>query len=141
MNIKAYKRFGLSIALALAILGAAGGSSVFAQDWRWSNSNSDIRMESRRKQMVDRGNYDGRIAGERDAKARLRYHPAGSIRYQRGGVDYRSGFEDGYDYAYRIYAGAYVNRFNNSYGVREVNQNYLGRPDGYYDRSGRFHRY
>src|SRR5262249_3702583 len=64
-----------------------------------------------------------------------------SIRYQLGGVDYRMGFQQGYDEAYRQYSGSYAYRFNDSNGVREVNQNYLGRPDGYYDRSGRFHRY
>ena len=145
MNIKAFKRISLSIALASAILGAAGGatsgSSVFAQVRQLRERNSDIRMESRRRQLEDRGYYDGRIAGQRDAKARLRYYPAGSIRYQLGGVDYRRLFQQGYDEAYRQYSGSYVYRFNDSNGVREVNQNYLGRPDGYYDRSGRFHKY
>lgn len=141
MNFKAYRRFGLSIALASAILGAAGGSTVFAQGLQLREGASDIRIDSRRRQLEGRGYYDGRIAGQRDAKARLRYHPAGSMRYQLGGVDYRRGFQQGYDEAYRQHAGYYVNRFNDLNGVRDVNQNYLGRPDGYYDRAGRFHRY
>ena len=46
MNIKAFKRISLSIALASAILGvaggAAGGSSVFAQGRQLRERNSDI---------------------------------------------------------------------------------------------------
>ena len=139
MNIKTYKRLGLSIALATAFSGAA--SPIFAQGLELRERNNDIRLDSRQRQLEDQGFYDGKIAGRRDAQAGLKRHPAGSIRYQLGGVDYRRGFQRGYDEAYRQFTGDYAYRFDDSNSVRENKQNYLGRPDGYYDRSGRFHRY
>jgi hypothetical protein len=141
MNIKAFnfKRTGLSIALAAAFLGAAG-SSAFAQDWQWRDRNADIRIDGRRQQLEEqKGFKDGLIAGRRDARAHLKYHPAGSIRYQLGGISYRRGFQNGYAQAYRQFDDEYVYRNNSSSDARDVNRNYQYRQGGYYDRSGNFH--
>lgn len=144
MNIKAFnfKRTGLSIALAAAFLGAVGGSNAFAQDWQLRDQNADIRIDSRRQRLEEQKGYkDGLIAGKRDARARLRYYPAGSIRYQLGGFDYRRGFQNGYSQAYRQFADNYAYRNSDSYGDRDVNRNEQYRQGGYYDRSGNFHSY
>jgi hypothetical protein len=140
MNIKNFKRIGFSIALAAAFLVAAGASSAFAQDLRYRDGYG--RVDSRWPTPEARKGFnDGKIAGRRDAQARLKYNPAGSIRYQLGGVDYRRAFQDGYEKEYRQFAdnNEYRSEYrsNNSY----VNPNNLYRQGGYYDRSGNFHKY
>jgi hypothetical protein len=140
MNIKVLGRTGLLIALGVAFLWAAGGSTALAQDWQWRDRNSDIRIDNRRQQLEERKGFnDGLIAGRRDAKANLRYHPAGSIRYQLGGSGYRKGFQSGYAQAYRQFSDNYAYRNRDSYGDRDANRNEQYRQGGYYDRSGNFH--
>jgi hypothetical protein len=144
MKIENFKRIGFSIALAAAFLVAASASSAVAQDLRYRDGYG--RVDSRWLTLEERKGFnDGKIAGRRDAKAHLRNNPAGSIRYQLGGVDYRLAFQKGYEQEYRQFAdnNEYRNEYrsNNSYNVREVNPNNLYRQGGYYDRSGNFHRY
>jgi hypothetical protein len=142
MNIKAFKMTRLSIALAAAFLVAAGSSNAFAQGWQLQDRDGDGRVDSRREMVEERRGYDdGRIAGRRDALAHFSFYPAGSARYQRGGVDYRQGFQRGYAQAYRQSSNNYGYRNNDLYGPRDVYRNDQYRQGGYYDRSGNFHRY
>jgi hypothetical protein len=141
MDIKAVKRIGLSIAMASAFLVIAGSSSAFAQDGPYRDGYG--RIDSRWQEIeYQRGVNDGRIAGKRDALAHLNYNPPGSIRYQqRVGIDYRQGFLKGYAQTYRQFANNYVYRDNNRDDYRYGYRNDQYRQDGYYDRSGNFHRY
>jgi hypothetical protein len=147
MNIKTMKTTGLSMALATAFLVAAGGSSAFAQDWRGLDRDRDGRIDSSRELLEERRGFnDGLIAGRRDALARLSFKPSASIRYQRGGFDYRQGFQNGYAQAYRRNANNFWSRDNDWYS-RNDNSNRDGyrndqyRQRGYYDQWGNFHRY
>jgi hypothetical protein len=140
MNIDNLKRIGFSIALAATFLVAAGASNAFAQDIRYRDGYG--RVDSRYLTPEERKGFnDGKIAGRRDAKARLRYNPAGSIRYQLGGVDYRLAFQEGYEQEYRQYSDNNEYRSNDPYGRRFFNQSNVYRQGGYYDRSGRYHSY
>ena len=140
MNIDNFKKIGFSIALATAFLVAAGNSNAFAQDIRYRDGYG--RVDSRYLTPEERKGFnDGKIAGRRDARAGLRYNPAGSIRYQLGAVDYRLAFQEGYEQEYRQFADNNEYQSNNSYGSRVSNQNNVYRQGGYYDRSGRFHSY
>jgi hypothetical protein len=142
MTIKVFRKFGLLIAIGVAFLGAAGGSSAFAQDWQWRDRYNDNRIDNRRQQLEERKGFnDGLIAGRRDALAHLRYYAAGSIRYQLGGFGYRKGFQNGYAQAYRQFADNRMYRDNGSYGDRDSVRNDQYRQGGYYDRSGNFHSY
>jgi hypothetical protein len=141
MDIKAVKRIGISIAMAAAFLGVAGSSSAFAQDSPYRDGYG--RVDSRWQEIeYQRGVNDGRIAGKRDALAHFSYNPPGSIRYQqRGAVDYRQGFLKGYAQTYRQFANNYGYRDNDCDNYRYGYRNDQYRQDGYYDRSGNFHRY
>jgi len=141
MNINAFKRIGLSIAMAAAFLGVAGSSSAFAQDGPYRDGYR--RVDSRWQEVeYGRGVEDGRIAGKRDALAHFSYYPAGSIRYQqRGDADYRQGFLKGYAQAYRQFADNLRYRDNDWDDYRYGYRNDQYRQGGYYDRSGNFHRY
>jgi len=108
MNIKTIKTMVLSIVMAAAFLIAAGSSNVFALNLQWP----DRAFYSR---AYNQGLKDGRIAGRRDALARVSYYPAGSSRYQVGGYDYRQGFNRGYAQAYWQIADNYAYRYGRGY--------------------------
>jgi hypothetical protein len=146
MKIKTLKTTGISIALAAAFLVAAG-SSAFAQDRRdgYGYGAIDSRWQGVEYQ---RGIDDGRIAGKRDALAHFSFSPAGSIRYQQRGTDYRQGFQKGYAQTYRQFADNDRYRDDARYrdndyrnGYRDGYRNDQSRQGGYYDRSGNFHSY
>jgi hypothetical protein len=140
MNVRTMKTTGLSIALATAFLVVAGGSIVFAQDLRGGVRGYDGRIYSSREQLEERKGFnDGRIAGRRDAIARLSYKPSASIRYQLGGFYYRQGFQSGYAQAYGQISNNNGYRNNDRYGGND----YYGRnlQRGNYDQWGNFRRY
>jgi hypothetical protein len=111
MRVKTVKTAGLSIALAVALLVAVGGSNAFALSLQWPARvmNARERLEARR------GFNDGLIAGRRDALARFSFYPAGSSRYQVGGFNYRQGFRRGYSQAYWKVANSYAHYNSNGY--------------------------
>jgi hypothetical protein len=100
MNIKALITTGLSIALATAVLVAAGASSAIAQDWRRRDRDGDGRIDSRRERLEERRGFnDGQTKGRVDAIARREFNPSPNRRFVSN--DYRQGFQRGYVQAYR----------------------------------------
>src|SRR5215471_8411477 len=66
MIIKAIRTTGLSIALAASFLVAAGGTSAFAQDWRWHDHDRDGWREERRERRDWREDRRERFEDRRD---------------------------------------------------------------------------
>ena len=119
MNIKAIKTTGLSFALAVAFLvaaGAASNSTAFAQDWRFRDRDHDGRIDTRRERIEEqRGFNDGLNAGKLDALAHRRFNPFGSNRYRFGSSDYRQGFQKGYAQAFHQFENNYGHRYGRGY--------------------------
>ena len=106
MNIKAFKKTGISFALATAFLvaaGAADSSSASAQGWRGFDRDRDGRIDTRRDLIQERRGFnDGLTKGRADAIAHRRFSPFPYRRFVSN--DYRQGFQRGYAQAYRQFA-------------------------------------
>ena len=106
MNFKAIKTTGITFALAMAFLvaaGAADSSSASAQGWRRVDRDRDGRIDTRRELVQERMGFNAGLAeGRRDAIANRRYSPFPNRRFVSN--DYRQGFQRGYAQAYRQFA-------------------------------------
>src|SRR5205085_2696380 len=79
MNIGTLKKTVVSLSLAgMFLIGAAGSSSVLAQDWRWYDRDHDNRWEHREEQ---RGYFDGLTRGREDARDHRFFNPNNSSHF------------------------------------------------------------
>lgn len=107
MNIQNFKKYAISLALALGFVIApslSNLSAVQAQGWgrgRWDNDRWDNRWERREERRGYRVGYD---LGLRDARRGRRPHFNDYREYRHGSRDYREGFRRGYFQAYRQYS-------------------------------------
>src|SRR5262245_10467495 len=107
MNIQNFKKYALSLALAIGFLAAPGLSSlssVQAQDWRRGRFDDrwDDRWDNRWERREEhRGFRDGFDRGRIDARRRNRPDFNDYREYRNGSRDYREGFRRGYFQAFR----------------------------------------
>jgi hypothetical protein len=123
MNIRNFKRYAISLALAAGFVIAPGLSTVQAQwdrdgrydrrdgrydrrDGRYDRRDGrydrrDGRYDRRQEQ---KGYRDGLDRGQKDAKTNRRADPNNSQHYREGSRDYREGFRSGYFQGYRQFA-------------------------------------